>query len=89
MIIVLDHWKHNLTSCTPFALQLFDRIKPGIVYWDKVNKKESFKKMGGNMKKLENCNYAIDIAQQLKFSLVGVGGKDIYDGSKLTLGKYM
>ena len=39
------------------------------------------------MKKLENCNYAIDIAHQLKFSLVGVGGKDIFDGSKLTLGK--
>ncbi|XP_064384234.1 fimbrin-like [Halichondria panicea] len=66
-------------------LQLFDRIKPGIVNWDKVNNKESLKKMGGNMKKLENCNYAIDIAHQLKFSLVGVGGKDIFDGSKLTL----
>ncbi len=70
-------------------MQLFDKIKPGIVNWDKVNDKESFKKMGGNMKKLENCNYAIEIAHQLRFSLVGVAGKDIADGNKtLTLGRY-
>lgn len=44
--------------------------------------------MGGNMKKLENDNYAVEVAHQLKFSLVGVAGKDIFDGNKtLTLGK--
>ena len=55
--------------------------------WDKVNKKETFKKMGGNMKKLENCNYAVELAQKLKFSVVGIDGKDLHDGNKtLTLG---
>ena len=55
--------------------------------WDKVNKKP-FKKMGGNMKRLENDNYAIEIAKQLRFSIVGVDGKDIFDGNKtLTLGR--
>ncbi|CAI8055093.1 Fimbrin [Geodia barretti] len=67
-------------------LQLFDKVKPGIVNWSKVNQKETFKKIGGNMKKLENCNYAVEIAHQMGFSLVGIDGKDIADGNKtLTL----
>jgi len=33
------------------------------------------------MKKIENCNYAVKIAEQLKFSLVGVGGSDITEGN--------
>ncbi len=79
------------STVTSLLLQLFDKIQPGIVNWDKVNSEESLKKkIGGNMKKLENCNYAIDIAHQLRFSLVGVAGKDIFDGTKvLTLGKYL
>ena len=69
-------------------LQLFDKVKPGIVDWSKVNQKESFKKIGGNMKKLENCNYAVKIAHEMGFSLVGIDGKDIADGNKtLTLGE--
>ena len=48
--------------------------------------KPPFNKMGGNMKRLENCNYAVELAQQVGFSVVGIGGKDLYDGSKLTLG---
>lgn len=39
------------------------------------------------MKKLENCNYAVDLGKQMGFSVVGIGGKDIFDGNKLTLGK--
>jgi len=62
-------------------LQLLDKIQPGIVDWKKVNQ-PPFKAMGGNMKKIENCNYAITIAASLKFSLVGIEGKDIFDGSK-------
>ena len=66
--------------------QLMDRVQPGIVNWDKVNKKP-FKQMGGNMKRLENCNYAIELAHKMKFSLVGIAGQDIFDGNKtLTLG---
>lgn len=42
--------------------------------------------MSEKMKKVENCNYAIKVAEQLKFSLVGIGGQDVYDrNSKLTL----
>ena len=67
-------------------LQLFDKVKPGIVNWDKVNK-PPYKAMGGNMKKLENCNYAVELARQMRMSIVGIGGKDLFDGSKLTLCK--
>jgi len=68
-------------------LQLFDKVQPGIVDWDKVNKKP-FKKLGGNMKRLENCNYAIDLAHKMKFSVVGIAGEDIFGGNKtLTLGR--
>jgi len=27
-----------------------------------------------------NCNYAVELGRQCKFSLVGIDGKDIYDG---------
>jgi hypothetical protein len=39
------------------------------------------------MEKLENCNYAVELGKQLKFSLVGIAGQDINDGNAtLTLG---
>ena len=70
-------------------LQLYDIVKPGVVNWDKVNK-PPFKQSSGKMKKIENCNYAIEIGKQMKFSLVGVGGQDIYDCNKtLTLGRQL
>jgi len=35
---------------------------------------------------VENCNYAIVLGKQMKFSLVGVGGTDLVDGNQtLTL----
>jgi len=38
----------------------------------------------------ENCNYAVELGKACKFSLVGVAGKDIYDGNEtLTLGRYL
>ena len=68
-------------------LQLFDKIKPGIVNWNKVNK-PPFKQMGGKMKKIENCNYAVELGHELKFSLIGIGGEDIHNKTKtLVLGK--
>ena len=37
---------------------------------------------------IENCNYAVDLGKDIHLSLVGIGGKDIYDGNPtLTLGK--
>eukprot|EP01135_Chromosphaera_perkinsii_P001057 Nk52_evm7s158 gene=Nk52_evmTU7s158 len=66
-------------------IQLFDKVKPGCVDWKQVNK-PPYKKISGMMKKLENCNYALALAKDFKFSLVGIDGKDIFDGNKtLTL----
>jgi plastin-3 len=33
------------------------------------------------MEKIENCNYAVELGKQSKFSLVGICGKDIVDGN--------
>jgi len=63
-------------------LRIMDKINPGCVDWSKVNTKEPLNKF----KKVENCNYAVVIGKQMKFSLVGIGGTDIVDGNKtLTL----
>lgn len=65
--------------------QLYDIIRPGIVNWKRVVKK--FSKLKGMMDQIQNCNYAIELGKQLRFSLVGIQGKDIYDGNQtLTLG---
>jgi len=63
-------------------LRVMDKVQPGIVDWSKVNEKHPLNKF----KKVENCNYAIVLGKQLKFSLVGIAGSDILDGNKtLTL----
>lgn len=62
-------------------LQLFNKVQPGIVDEKKVkwHPKTTFEKIANN-------NYAVDLGKQLKFSLVGIQGKDICDGNKtLTL----
>jgi len=63
-------------------LQILDKIEPGIVNWSRANTKKPLNKY----KQLENCNYAVELGKQLKFSLVGVAGSDINAGNKkLTL----
>ena len=43
--------------------------------------------MGSGIKKIENCNYAVNLGKQIKFSLVGIAGSDIHAANKvLTLG---
>jgi len=59
-------------------LQILDKIQPGIVDWSKVNTKKPLNKF----KQVENCNYAILLGKQLKFSLVGIAGSDINDANK-------
>jgi len=62
-------------------LQLFNKIQPGIVDNKRVNWNPP-----NTYKKLENCNYCIELGKQLNFSLVGIQGKDIMDANKtLTL----
>jgi len=63
-------------------LQILDKIEPGLVDWSKVNTKHPLNKF----KCVENCNYAITLGKQIKFSLVGIGGQDINAANKkLTL----
>jgi len=63
-------------------LKVMDIVQPGIVDWSKVNTKLPLNKF----KKVENCNYAVVLGKQMKFSLVGVGGTDLVDGNQtLTL----
>lgn len=66
-------------------LKVMDVVQPGIVDWSKVNTKEPLNKF----KKVENCNYAVVLGKQMKFSLVGIAGSDIHDGNQtLTLGNF-
>ncbi|KAK5622639.1 Plastin-3 [Crenichthys baileyi] len=61
-------------------LQLYERIKVEVDWNNKVNK-PPYPKLGTNMKKLENCNYAVELGKSAKFSLVGIGGQDLNDGN--------
>jgi len=63
-------------------IQLFEKVFPGSVDQKKVNY-PPYKAMGGEMKKLENCNYAVQLAKQVGFSVVGIDGKNIYDKNKM------
>ncbi|XP_019941703.1 plastin-3-like [Paralichthys olivaceus] len=61
-------------------LQLYEKIKVFVDWSNKVNK-PPYPKLGTNMKKLENCNYAVELGKSAKFSLVGIGGQDLNDGN--------
>jgi len=63
-------------------LKIMDIVQPGIVDWAKVNTKVPLNKF----KMVENCNYAVTLGKQMKFSLVAIGGVDLVDGNQtLTL----
>uniref|UniRef100_A0A667X7Y3 Plastin-3 n=1 Tax=Myripristis murdjan TaxID=586833 RepID=A0A667X7Y3_9TELE len=62
-------------------LQLYEKIKVPVDWNNKVNK-PPYPSIGSFMKKLENCNYAVDLGKSVaKFSLVGIGGQDLNDGN--------
>lgn len=80
------NWLYSDLADGIVIFQLFDVIKPGSVNWAKVHKK--FTPMRKFMEKLENCNYAVELGKQLKFSLVGIAGQDLSEGNAtLTLGE--
>uniref|UniRef100_A0A8C1T847 Plastin-1 n=1 Tax=Cyprinus carpio TaxID=7962 RepID=A0A8C1T847_CYPCA len=63
-------------------LQLYERIQVP-VDWTRVNK-PPYTILGSNMKKLENCNYSVALGKkEAKFSLVGIGGENINEGSPM------
>ncbi|XP_018789020.1 PREDICTED: plastin-3 isoform X1 [Bactrocera latifrons] len=73
------NWLYSDLADGLVIFQLFDIIKPGIVHWQRVHKR--FSPLRKFMEKLENCNYAVDLGKQLKFSLVGIAGQDLNDGN--------
>lgn len=63
-------------------LQLYERIKVAVDWDNRVNL-PPFKGIGGgHLKKIENCNYAVELGKnKAGFSLVGIAGQDLYDGN--------
>ncbi|XP_053179180.1 plastin-3-like [Scomber japonicus] len=63
-------------------LQLYERIKVPVDWDNRVNHPPFNKVGGGHLKKMENCNYAVELGKnKAGFSLVGIGGQDLYDGN--------
>uniref|UniRef100_A0A8B9GGH3 PLSI protein n=1 Tax=Amazona collaria TaxID=241587 RepID=A0A8B9GGH3_9PSIT len=60
--------------------QLYDMTRV-LVDWNRINK-PPYPLLGGNMKKIENCNYAVELGKtKAKFSLVGIAGHDLNEGN--------
>ena len=59
-------------------LQLFDKMKPGCVNWKLVAKTKM-----NRFKATANCDQCVQLGKDFGFSLVGVGGVDIYDKNQL------
>ncbi|XP_033829978.1 plastin-3-like [Periophthalmus magnuspinnatus] len=92
------NWMNSL-GVNPHVNHLYGDIQSGLVIfqlyektkvpvnWDRVNRGPFKQLIGGNMKKVENCNYAVELGKtKAGFSLVGIGGEDIYNGvQNLTL----
>ncbi|KAM4625276.1 plastin-1 [Polymixia lowei] len=62
--------------------QLYEKVNVP-VNWKKVNR-PPYPVLGSNMKKLENCNYAVGLGRnEAQFSLVGIGGENLNEGSPM------
>ncbi|XP_030630401.1 plastin-1 [Chanos chanos] len=88
------NWMNSL-GVSPFVNHLFSDLVDGLIIlqlyerinipvnWKKVNR-PPYPPLGVNMKKLENCNYAVQLGKDVaKFSLVGVGGENLNQGNEL------
>jgi len=65
-------------------LQLEDIIRKGCVNWKMVNQPHTYKKLGGLMKKIENCNLAVKLAKDpCDCVVVGIDGSDICNMNKM------
>ncbi|XP_066445720.1 plastin-1 [Eleutherodactylus coqui] len=80
----VNHMYSDLNDSLVF-FQLFDQTRVPID-WGRVNK-PPFSALGGHMKKIENCNYAVELGKnKARFSLVGICGNDLHEGNRtLTL----
>ncbi|KFV88543.1 Plastin-1, partial [Struthio camelus australis] len=80
----VNHLYSDLSDAL-IIFQLYDMTRVP-VDWNRVNK-PPYPFLGGNMKKIENCNYAVELGKtKAKFSLVGIAGHDLNEGNRtLTL----
>ncbi|KAM9355816.1 plastin-1 [Pholidichthys leucotaenia] len=77
----VNHLYHDLCDGL-VILQLYEKVKVPVM-WKKVNQ-PPYPSLGGNMKKLENCNYAVNLGRNVAhFSLVGIGGENLNEGSPM------
>uniref|UniRef100_A0A4W3HEZ4 Plastin 1 (I isoform) n=1 Tax=Callorhinchus milii TaxID=7868 RepID=A0A4W3HEZ4_CALMI len=85
------NWMNSQGVC-PFVNHLYSDMTDGLVIFQlyervsvqfdksRVNK-PPYPALGANMKKLENCNYALHLGKtKANFSLVGIGGQDLNEG---------
>ncbi|KAG5450450.1 Plastin-3 [Clonorchis sinensis] len=63
-------------------LKLFDLVKKNSVDWSHVHTELCQAPAKANFQRLENCNEVIKLGREAGFSLVGLGGDDIYEGKK-------
>ncbi|KAJ7395554.1 hypothetical protein BTVI_154221 [Pitangus sulphuratus] len=75
----VNHLYSDLSDAL-IIFQLYDLTRVP-VEWNHVNK-PPYSLLGGNMKKIENCNYAVELGKaKAKFSLVGIAGHDLNEGN--------
>ncbi|XP_027762374.1 plastin-1 isoform X2 [Empidonax traillii] len=75
----VNHLYSDLSDAL-IIFQLYDLTRVP-VDWNHVNK-PPYSLLGGNMKKIENCNYAVELGKaKAKFSLVGIAGHDLNEGN--------
>ncbi|XP_068194310.1 plastin-1 isoform X2 [Antennarius striatus] len=88
------NWMNSL-GVSPYVNHLYSDLSDGLVIlqllekvnvhvnWKKVNN-HPYPVLGANMKKLENCNYAVELGRDVAhFSLVGIGGENLSEGSPM------
>lgn len=88
----------NSQGVSPFVNHLYSDLTDALVIFqlyenvdvpvdrNRVNR-PPYPQLGANMKKLENCNYAVELGKtKACFSLVGIAGQDLNEGNRtLTL----
>ncbi|CAD5120679.1 DgyrCDS9242 [Dimorphilus gyrociliatus] len=62
--------------------QLFEKIKPGSVDYSRIPSNFSKLKQKRMIEELQNCNYAVELGKQFRFSLVGIDGSNLAHASE-------
>ncbi|KFV09917.1 Plastin-1, partial [Pterocles gutturalis] len=86
------NWMNSL-GVNPYVNHLYSDLSDALIIfqlynmtrvpvdWNRINK-PPYPLLGGNMKKIENCNYAVELGKtKAKFSLVGIAGHDLNEGN--------